>query len=141
MPDIPKERLLFSIATSHHEHMQAYQQADLILDPFPHTGGVVCLEQLYMGVPMVTLYGTQASGRTSSSVLTQMGKTDWIAKTTEDYIEKAVAMVQDLPSLGKIRKTLSAEFLASPVVNGYKEAVEAAYRTMWQTWCEKPKDS
>jgi hypothetical protein len=49
--------------------------------------------------------------------------------------------VQDLPSLGKIRKTLSAEFLASPVVNGYKEAVEAAYRAMWQTWCEKPKDS
>jgi len=141
MPDIPKERLLFSIATSHHEHLQAYQQADLILDPFPHTGGVVCLEQLYMGVPMVTLYGTQASGRTSSSVLTQMGKTDWIAKTTEDYVEKAVAMVQDLPALGKIRKTLSAEFLASPVVNGYKEAVEAAYRAMWQTWCEKPKDS
>jgi predicted O-linked N-acetylglucosamine transferase (SPINDLY family) len=137
MPDLAKERLLFSIATSHQEHLQAYQQADLVLDPFPHGGGVVSLEQLYMGVPMVTLYGTQPSGRTASSVLTVMGKTDWIAKTTEEYIEKAVALVSDIPALGKIRKTLSAEFLASPVCTGYPQAVEAAYRTIWETWCRK----
>ena len=137
MPDIPKERLLFSIATSHHEHLQAYQQADLILDPFPHSGGVVALEQLYMGVPMVTLYGTQPSGRTASSVLTLMGKTDWIAKTTEEYVDKAVNLVKDLPALGKIRKTLHDEFMDSPVVKGYAAAVEIAYREMWTRWCQK----
>lgn len=136
MPDIAKERLLFSIATSHPDHMQSYQQADLILDPFPHSGGVVCLEQLYMGVPMVTMYGTQASGRTSSSVLTAMGKQDWIARSTEEYIEKAVAMANDPTTLNKIRKTLQAEFLASPVVAGYPEQVEALYRKIWEAWCQ-----
>ena len=134
MPDIAPERLLFSISTSHPDHLLAYQQADLILDPFPHGGGVVALETLYMGVPMVTLYGTQPSGRTSSSVLTQMGKTDWIAKTTEEYVEKAVAMAKDIPALGKVRKTLREEFLHCPVVTNYCTQVEAAYRTMWQTW-------
>lgn len=135
MPDIGKERLLFSLATAHHEHMQSYQQADLILDPFPHSGGVVCLEQLYMGVPMVTMYGTQAAGRTSSSVLTSMGRTDWIAYSEEEYVAKAVAMVEDKQKLNGYRKILQAEFLASPVVAGYAEKVLEAYRTIWVKWC------
>jgi hypothetical protein len=32
---------------------------------------------------------------------------------------------------------LSAEFLASPVCTGYPQAVEVAYRTMWEVWCAK----
>lgn len=135
MPDIAKDRLLFAIATTHQEHLQSYQQADLILDPFPHSGGVVALEQLSMGVPLVTLYGTQPSCRTASSILTVLGKTDWIAKTADEYIDKAVAMVQDIPALAKIRQTLSAELFASPVIKGYAHAVDQAYRAMWVTRC------
>ena len=135
MDGIASERLLFSISTSHQDHLLTYQQADLMLDPFPHGGGVVSLEQLYMGVPMITRYGTQPSGRTGASVLTVMGKQDWIAKDEDEYVEKAVAMVQDLPKLAAIRKTLRQEFLDSPVVKGYAEQVEAAYRQMWKTWC------
>ena len=135
MPDIAPERLLFAIATTHPEHLQAYQQADLMLDPFPHTGGVVGLEELWMGVPVVTLYGTQAAGRTTSSVLTAMGKTAWIAKSPEQYVEIAVGLVQDLRALATVRKTLREEFLASPVCVGYVEAVEVAYREIFARWC------
>lgn len=137
MVDIAPERLLFSISTSHPEHLQTYQQADLILDPFPHTGGVVGMEQLFMGVPIVTLYGKQASGRSTSSVLTQMGHKDWIAKTPEEYIEKAVAMSSDIPMLTKIRKTLRDELLQSPVVKGYVGVVEDAYKRIWREWIAK----
>jgi predicted O-linked N-acetylglucosamine transferase (SPINDLY family) len=134
MPDIAPERLLFSIATSHPEHMQTYQQADLILDPFPHTGGVVGMEQLYMGVPIVTLYGTQASGRTTSSVLTAIGRTDWIAQDRSQYVAIATRLANDIPMLTKVRKTLRAELLESSVVKDYALAVEAAYKDMWQKW-------
>ena len=137
MEGIAPDRLLFSISSSHPDHMLAYQQADLCLDPFPHGGGVVALEQLYMGVPLLTLYGTQPSGRTAASVLTAMGRTDWIAKSPEEYIEKAVAMTQDLKALAAARKVLRNQFLASPVVTGYREAVEAAYRAMWVRYCQK----
>lgn len=137
MPGIATDRLLFSVATSHQEHMLAYQQADLLLDPFPHSGGVVCLEQLYMGVPIVTLYGTQPSGRTTSSVLTAMGRTDWIAKTPDEYIKKAVALVSDPASLQRVRKTLHDEFMSSPVMVGYKDKVEKAYRKMWLDYLAK----
>ncbi|HKZ01164.1 MAG TPA: tetratricopeptide repeat protein [Pyrinomonadaceae bacterium] len=135
MPDIAPERLLFSIGTSHQEHLQTYQQADIILDPFPHVGGVVGLEQLYMGLPIITLYGTQAAGRTTSSVLTAIGRTDWIARTHAEYVERAVALAGDIPTLTKVRKTLRQELLDSPVVKDYVVAVEKAYRDMWLKWC------
>jgi predicted O-linked N-acetylglucosamine transferase (SPINDLY family) len=114
--------------------LQTYQQADIILDPFPHTGGVVGMEQLYMGVPIVTLYGTQASGRSTSSTLTAMGRTDWIARSREEYVEIAVRMAGDIPMLTKVRKTLRDELLASPVIAGYVDKVEDAYRAMWEKW-------
>lgn len=135
MADIDPKRLLFSIATNHQEHMQSYQQADLILDPFPHSGGVVCLEQLYMGVPMVTRYGTQAAGRTSSSVLTAMGRPEWITRSHEEYVQKAVRMANDPKSLGLMRRALQQEFLESPVVKDYPAAVEQAYREIWRRRC------
>ena len=135
MPDIAPERLLFSIGTSHQEHLQTYQQADIILDPFPHVGGVVGMEQLYMGVPIITLYGTQPAGRTTSSILTVMGHPEWIARTHAEYVERAVALAGDIPTLTKVRKTLRQELLDSPVVKDYVVAVEKAYRNMWLKWC------
>jgi predicted O-linked N-acetylglucosamine transferase (SPINDLY family) len=136
MPDIDPSRLLFSIATTHPDHMLAYQQADLILDPFPHTGGVVGLEQIYMGVPIVTLYGTQAAGRSTSSVLTAMGKSEWIAKSPQQYVDLAVALTSDVRALANERKTLRDRLLNSPVCVGYVEAVETAYRGMWRKYIE-----
>lgn len=130
MKGIDRSRLLFSINTNHPEHMQSYQQADIIVDPYPHSGGVVCMEQIYMGMPIVTLYGTQPSGRTTSAVLTAMGRTEWIAKTPEEYVKIAVRLTKDIPALGKLRKTLRGELLASNVIVGYAEAVEKAYHEM-----------
>ena len=90
-----------------------------------------------MGMPVVTLYGTQPAGRTTSSVLTAMKRADWIAHTQEEYVELAVRLANDPKQLNKIRKTLREEFLKSPVVTGYREAVEAAYREMWAIWAER----
>lgn len=132
LKDIDPKRVLFAINTSHQDHMLSYQQSDVILDPFPHSGGVVGLEQLYMGVPIITMYGTQASGRTTSSVLTQMGRTDWIARTTSEYVEKTVELTKDIRALADVRKVLRKEFMESPVIKGYPQAIEKAYQDMWE---------
>lgn len=140
MEGIDQKRLLFSISTNHADHMLAYQQCDLCLDPWPHGGGAVFLEQMYMGVPCLTLRGKQPSGRTGASVLTALNRTEWIAETPEDYVEKAVKLATDVAyhlgthGLVAARRTLREEFLKSAVVAGYPAAVEAAYRKMWHTW-------
>ena len=140
MDGIAQERLLFSISTNHGDHLLAYQQCDLCLDPWPHGGGAVFLEQMYMGVPSLTLRGKQPSGRTGASVLTAMGRSEWVADTPEEFVNKAVALASGgvgTKLLINARKTLRAEFLLSPVVAGYAAAVEAAYRTMWKEWCQR----
>ena len=136
MEGIDPKRLLFSISTNHADHMLAYQQCDLCLDPWPHGGGAVFLEQMYMGVPCLTLRGKQPSGRTGASVLTALGRQEWIAETADDFVEKAVSLAETGVGIIVARRTLREEFLKSPVVAGYPTAVEAAYRQIWKTWCQ-----
>ena len=134
---VDPERLLFGMATPHMEHLKAYQMCDLFLDTFPHGMGQTILECLYMGVPAVTLHGKQPPGRLASSVFECIGRQEWITRTRADYVEKAVAMAADLDGLAACRKTLRKELLDSPVVTGYVEAVELAYRWLWRKWCAK----
>lgn len=139
MEGIAADRLLFSISTNHSDHMLAYQQCDLCLDPWPHGGGAVFLEQMWMGVPTLTLRGKQPSGRTAASVLTAMGRTEWIAETVDDFVAKAVAISSggvETKCAITARKILRAEFLKSPVIAGYAKAVEAVYRKIWESWCK-----
>lgn len=135
MQDVDPQRLLFSISTTHPDHMLAYQQADVCLDPFPHGGGVVAMEQLYMGVPLVTLRGRQPSGRTAASVLTTLGMSSWVAESPEHYVEIAVSASQNIPVLQQARRELRDKLLQSPIVAGYAVAVEARYREMWEVYC------
>jgi len=137
MEGIDRSRLLFSGSTSHPEHMLEYQKVDIMLDPYPHGAGVVSLETLYSGVPLLTMYGTQPSGRTASSVLTAIGRKDWIAKSEDEYVENAINWANRPHELAKARKTLRDELLSSPVIAGYAGEVEKAYRMLWKEWCAK----
>lgn len=135
MPDIAPDRLLFSTATSHSDHLLAMQQCDIFLDPFPHSGGAVSLEVMQMSVPAITLRGRQPSGRSMASILTCMRRTDWIAETPEQYVEKVVEWSERTKELADARKTLRDELLKSPIYEGYVEATEGAYRQLWKEWC------
>lgn len=137
LPDIDPKRLLFSISSTHRDHMLSYQQADIILDPFPHSGGAASLEQLYMGVPVVALYGKQPSGRLTASILTALGRTEWIAKTKEEYVDIVIKLIENPEKLLAARYTLHDELMNSPMVVDYVKRVEESYRSMWKTWINK----
>ena len=135
--DVDHSRLLFGMATPHVDHIQSYQMVDLFLDTFPHTMGETILEAFYMGVPAITLHGRAPAARLAASAMTAIGRTEWITKTQAEYIEKAVTLACDPVALAKPRKTLRDELVNSPVVEGYPQAVEAAYRALWRRWCEQ----
>lgn len=138
MPDADPSRVLFSMATDHEAHLRAYCQADLMLDTFPHSAGAVSLEVAYMSVPILTRYGTQPAGRTTSSLLTCMGRTNWIARSNQEYVEMAVDLATNRQQeLADARKTLRQELLDCPAVKNYHIAVENAFRSMWKHWCTK----
>ncbi len=64
-------------------------------------------------------------------------RTDWIARTPAEYVAKAVEWSERTKELADARKTLRQELLDSPVVKGYVEAVEQAYKGAWKEWCER----
>ena len=48
----PRERIELRGHTPHVEHLAAHGDIDIMLDSFPHGGGVTSIEALMMGVPV-----------------------------------------------------------------------------------------
>ncbi len=93
-----------------------------------------------MGVPVVTLRGGRHGGRVGTSLLSQIGLTDLIANSVEEYVEIALALAGNRGRLGELRRSLRPRMAASPLCDGraFARKMEAAFRTMWQHWCEVP---
>jgi predicted O-linked N-acetylglucosamine transferase (SPINDLY family) len=119
-------------------HLGLYNRVDIALDPFPYNGTTTTCEALWMGVPVVTLRGDRHRGRVGASLLTQVGLKDWIASSMEEYLEIADTLAGDPDHLKYLRRTLRPRLAASPLCDGraFARKIEAAYRTIWQHWCE-----
>lgn len=133
------ERITFQTGTPRRDHLLAYQQVDLCLDPFPHSGGAAALEQMAMGIPVVTLHGRNPAGRIASSILQTLGLRGQVAHSVEEYIDVAAHLGRLPGLLVEQRETLRTRLLASPIVTDYVEAVEEAYRKMWRQWASGGK--
>ena len=67
---------------------------------------------------------------------------EWIAADEEEYLRIAVRWADDISGLAELRSTLRTRMEASPLMDAPRFArnVEAAYRSMWQRWCEERVD-
>ena len=55
------------------DYLERYLDVDIALDTYPYTGGGTTFDALYMGVPVVSLYGERRSSRFGLSILTNAG--------------------------------------------------------------------
>lgn len=115
------------------------RRIDIGLDCFPHNSGTTLFEMLYMGIPYVTLAGRPSVGRIGASILTGLGRTEWIACSEEEYAQKAIMLAHDIPGLRVMRANLRQQIQASPLMDegGFARSVEKAYRQMWQIYCDE----
>ena len=122
--------------TNHADQLAAHWPIDLMLDAWPMSGGVSAFETLYMGVPIVTRYGATVAGRATASILRMIGLGEWVADSTEAYIEKAVEAARAPAALIPVRRGLRERLLASPAcqLRSYATAVEDAYREAFDRW-------
>ncbi len=118
-------------------HLELYGRVAVALDSFPYNGATTTCEALWMGVPVVTLLGNRHAGRVGASLLTQIGLTDWIARSAEEYLDIATMLAEDPAKLKDLRQALRPRLLRSPLCDAHAFAckLEAAYRNMWKRWC------
>jgi predicted O-linked N-acetylglucosamine transferase (SPINDLY family) len=132
------DRIDFLPRAGRGDYFRRYHDIDLGLDPFPYNGHSTTLDALWMGNPVVTLAGRTAVGRVGVSILSNLGLTELIARTPEEYIAIATAWAADLPRLAALRSALRPRMQASALVDGrqYAADVLAALRQLWEAWCD-----
>jgi protein O-GlcNAc transferase len=131
---VEPERLLLGFDSPPWDIMR---RMDITLDCFPHNSGTTLIESLYMGVPFISLAGRPSVGRLGDSVAHAIGHPEWVAKSEEEYVEKAIELASDTARLASLRSSLRGDMLASPMMDGasFARSVEQAYRDMWKEWC------
>ena len=109
-----------------------YRGIDIGLDCFPHNSGTTLAESLYLGIPFITLRGTLPVGRIGSMLLNAINRGEWIADTAEEYVNKAVALAEDINLLSSIRQSLRSEIQASQAMDAVNvtRELEEAYLAM-----------
>jgi protein O-GlcNAc transferase len=128
------ERLL-----DHASHLSQYNDIDIALDPFPFTGSTTTFESLWMGVPVVTLAGTNMAARWSASILHALKLDEFIAHTPADYVAIAARFARNPQRLAEVRDTLRQRIARSPLCDGLRRTrqVERLFRAIWARWCRQ----
>ena len=111
---------------------------DILLDSFPHCGGTMISDSLWMGVPVLTLASRPTVGRIGVCEMSHLGLFNWIANSEDEYVDKAVAFASDVESLKALRPTVRERMKRSLLMNneGFAQSFDIAFRMMWRRWCE-----
>jgi predicted O-linked N-acetylglucosamine transferase (SPINDLY family) len=135
---IASERLRLCNLTPPGGYLTVYQEIDIGLDVFPWTGYTTTCETLWMGVPVIGLYGARHSARSTATLLTQVGLADWIARTPEEYAALAARFAHEVDRLEDLRQQLRP-LMRETLCNGqrFTRALEDVYQQMWRKWCTR----
>ena len=81
---------------------------DVILDSYPRSEDSTTFDALYMGVPIVSFYGDRRNTRSGLSIFKQFGIEALAVpfNTPQEYIDRAVGLVNDLSALDALHKNL-----------------------------------
>ncbi len=140
---ISQERVICIGSTERRDHLRAFENIDISLDPFPQNGGISTWESLYMGVPVIAKLGNGVPSRVAGAILKAIGLDDWVADDDDGYVAIAQKFASMPSDLEKLRADLPARIAGSPAGNVvvYTQKVEAGYRQFWRDYCATASDA
>ena len=123
--------------TPRREHLAAFAEIDIALDPFPQNGGVSTWEPLQMGVPVVAKLGNGCSARAGGAIVKAVGLDDWVADDDEGYLAIAEKFASRPSELAALRAKLPSMVASSEAgnVGRFVRRVEEGYRGFWRAYC------
>ena len=116
------------------EHMKLYNKIDLCLDTFPYNGVTTSFEAIWMGIPVLCLSGNNFVSRCGESINKNLGLSEFIAKDTNEYIEKAIYFSKKPYLLNELRKNLRIKAKNSGIFQSKKfaEHIQNKLKEFWQ---------
>jgi predicted O-linked N-acetylglucosamine transferase (SPINDLY family) len=134
--NIDADRLVFARRMPHTEHLARYKLADLFLDTFPYNAHTTASDALWAGVPVLTLQGQSFAARVASSLLTNIGISDLITHTKEEYSSLAVEFASNPEKLAKIKTKLTQNRLTTPLFDTklFARHIESAYQSAYDRY-------
>ncbi|MFT5589918.1 MAG: protein O-GlcNAc transferase [Bradyrhizobium sp.] len=137
---IDKNRLIFLPRMSIIDYLKVHQKIDLALDTFPYNGGTTTIYSLSMGVPVITLAGNSPASRCGMTNLNDVGLTDFIAYSIDEYVQKALYFSENLTKLNFIRQALKEEYSPnSEASDPLIRSTENAFLQMWDRWIKEKR--
>jgi len=120
------------------DYLALHHRVDFYLDTFPYNGGTTSLIGAWMGLPFVTIEGCTTISRVGACILRGAGLNELIGGNPDEYVEKAVVAVQNLPRLAEWRKGLRPRLAPGMSLCSvfFTQQLEQAFREMWRVWCE-----
>ena len=113
-----------------------YNRIDISLDTFPYTGVTTSIEAIWMGVPVLTLKGTNFVSRCGESLNSNLDMPEFIAKDKKDYIAKAIAISENKEKLSLIRKNIRKNILNSPLfdMESFGQHFSTLLNNVWEKY-------
>jgi protein O-GlcNAc transferase len=117
---------------------QQFAGVDIALDNYPYNGVTTTCESLYVGVPVISLYGRNGVSRSGLSLLGTLGLGELTASTPEQYVDIAVALGSNLSRLEQLRASLRSRFEQSSLRDEKRFAANFGklLRTAWHEHLE-----
>jgi len=85
------------------DHLARYRLADIFLDTYPYNGHTTVSDALFSGLPVVTIAGKSFASRVASSLLYDVGLSEYSCKSVEEYHSKILKLSCSPDELQKIR--------------------------------------
>ncbi len=125
-------------AASEEVHRANLGIADVVLDTYPYNGATTTLETLWMCIPLVTRVGQQFAARNSYTMMMNVGVTEGIAWTDEEYVEWGVRLGKEPALRQQIAWQLRQSRQTAPLWNAkqFTREMEKAYEQMWARYVQ-----
>nr|WP_210318706.1 glycosyl transferase [Rhizobium paranaense] len=129
---VNRKRIVFTTRIRYEDHIDRQQLADLGLDTFPVNGHTTTSEQLWGGLPVLTMKGTNFASRVSESLLAAIGVPELVAADVQAYEDMAVELARQPERIAALKETLTVNRYIKPLFDAERitRHLETAYEMM-----------
>jgi len=110
--------IIMPYSDTYTEHLPDYNKLDVAIDTFPYSGTTTSCESLMMGVPVLTLFDNirhYHSQNVTTSLMRNCGLDEYVTKSQEEYIERAVYLANHPEELVGLKRKVRDAFVNGPI--------------------------